>query len=105
MRTILYTPLVHCPCAFESEGYCCITKCTEQSNERCIDLIFDLERYLMIPQVTIQEAQETASGRGVHNLVNSGQAKQIFFVGMVEISIINTYHLIFILFWYKYWIG
>jgi hypothetical protein len=56
----------------------------------------------MIPRLTIQQAQDTASHRGVLDLINSGQAEWIFFVGLVEISIINTHPLIFILLGYKY---
>jgi hypothetical protein len=51
----------------------------------------------MIPQVTIQEAQEIAPWRGIHNLINLGQAERIFLVGPVEIGIINTHPPIFIL--------
>jgi hypothetical protein len=48
VETLLYTPLVRCTCTFKSEGHCCITKCANWSNERRPDLIFDLERDLMV---------------------------------------------------------
>jgi hypothetical protein len=56
METLLYTSLLHCPYAFESEWHCCITECVEQSDERCLDLIFDFEGNLIIPQVAIQKS-------------------------------------------------
>jgi hypothetical protein len=99
MKTLLYTILVHCPYTFESERHCCITKCAKWGDEGCLDLIFDLEGDLMIPRVTIQESQENASRCGVHDLINSGQAKWICFAGTIVISIINTHPPIFILFY------
>jgi hypothetical protein len=104
METLLYTPLVHCPCTFESERHCCITKCSKQDDEGCLNLIFDFEGDLMICQVTVQEAQDTAFHHGVRNLIDSGQAERIFFADTVEIIIINTHPPIFIIFEYKYWI-
>jgi hypothetical protein len=47
--------LICCTCIFDSEWYCCVTKCIEQSNERCLDLIFLFEGNLMITRVTIKE--------------------------------------------------
>jgi hypothetical protein len=61
-------------------------------------LIINFEGDLVIPQVIVEEAQETASHRGVHDLIDSEQVKKILFAGMVEISIINTHPPIFILF-------
>jgi hypothetical protein len=59
----------------------------------------------MIPQVAIKETEKAATSLGVHNLINSGQAKGIFFARLIKICIINTHPTIFILFWYKDRIG
>jgi hypothetical protein len=56
----------------------------------------------MIPGVTVQEAQETASHHGVHDLFNSGQAERMLFACTIFINIISTHPPIFILFWYTY---
>jgi hypothetical protein len=59
----------------------------------------------MITRVTIKKTQKATTDRGVHDLIDSGQAEQMFFACLVEISIINTHPPIFILFRYKYEIG
>jgi hypothetical protein len=46
--TLSYAPMVDCTYTFESKGHCCITKCVEQINERCIDLIFNLARDMLV---------------------------------------------------------
>jgi hypothetical protein len=51
----------------------------------------------MLARVTIKKTQKAATGHGVHDLINSGQAKWIFFVCLVEINIINTHPPIIIL--------
>jgi hypothetical protein len=59
----------------------------------------------MVTRITIKETYKVAAGRGVHNLIDSGQAEGIFFACLVKICIINTHPPIFILFWYKNRIG
>jgi hypothetical protein len=59
----------------------------------------------MITRITIKETQKAATSHGVHDLIDLGQAEQIFFACLVEISVINTHPPIFILSMYKYGIG
>jgi hypothetical protein len=55
MNSPLYTPLVGFTHTFESEGHSFITKCAKRSDEGCLDLVFYLERNLMIPRVAVDK--------------------------------------------------
>jgi hypothetical protein len=49
VQTPLYTPLISFTHTFKSEGHGYIKKCNERSDKRCLDLVFYLERDLVIP--------------------------------------------------------
>jgi hypothetical protein len=54
----------------KSKGHGHITKCTERSDERCLDLVFYLEGNLVIPRVAIEITYKASTGYGVHNLID-----------------------------------
>ena len=57
------------PGVLESKGHGGVIVRTEGHNERHLDLIFFLERDLVIAGVTVEEGEQFIAGGGVYNLV------------------------------------
>ena len=91
-------PLVGHPGVLESEGQGGITICTEGRDERHLDLIFFLERDLVIAGVTFKEGEQFAASGGVYNLIYLRQTEGVFRVVFVKISVINGHSPFFFLF-------
>jgi hypothetical protein len=68
-------------------------------------LVFFLEGNLMIPKIAVMKTYKAATGHGVHNLIDPGEPKGIFFACLIKIGIINTHPPIFILLEQKNEIG
>ena len=91
-------PLVGRPGVLESEGHGGVAVCTEGCHERCLDLVFFLEGYLVIARVTVEEGEQFIASSGVYNHIYSRQTEGVFRALYVEISVINAHSPFFILF-------
>ena len=98
IETHLDGPLVGRLGVLEFEGHGGIAVCTERRDERCLDLVFFLERDLVIVGVTVKEGEQFVAGGTVYNLVYPRQTEGVLRAVFVKISVINAHSPFFILF-------
>jgi hypothetical protein len=70
-KTHLNRALIGCSCVFQLERHSFVSVRPERGDERGYDLIFLLERNLMISSIAIKEAEEYTTRRRVDDLVNA----------------------------------
>jgi hypothetical protein len=93
--------LIGFTCVFQPERHSFVSVCPEQGDERGFDLIFLLERNLVISRIAIKEAEEYTTRRRIDNLINARQPEVILRAMLVEIDVINAHSPFIILFPYK----
>ena len=59
----------------------------------------------MITRITIEKRKEFAAGDRIYNLVNTRQAEGVLRVVFVEIGVINSHSLFFILLLNEHWVS
>jgi hypothetical protein len=63
--------LISRSCVFQPKGHSFVSLCPEQGDERGFDLIFLLERNVVISRITIKEAEDYTTRRQVDDLINA----------------------------------
>jgi hypothetical protein len=70
-KTHLNRALIGSSCVFQHKRYSFVSICPERGDERGFDLIFLLERNLVISRIAIKEAEEYTTRRRVDDLINA----------------------------------
>ena len=89
-------------CILQTEWPYFIVIISNRSNEGCLLLIVQCQRYLMIALESIQETHLTMADRSVYQLIYLGHREWIFRVSLIQIREINAHSPLPTFFLYHY---
>ena len=90
-KAVLDCLLVSGSSVFEPKRHCGVAVGTVWGDECGLFLIFFLDHYLVVPRVVVKEAEESATRRGVDDLINPRQPEGVLGAMLVEIRVVNTH--------------
>jgi hypothetical protein len=91
LETLLDSSLVGSAGVLQPERHCRVAVGAKRGDECSLLLVFLLDSVLVVPGVTVEEAEQVASRREVVDLINPWQPEGVFGAVLVEVGVVNAH--------------